>query len=901
MKPSNRGATSRSVTAATVAYNDGLRNVLLLIVMVLVSGCTLGHKSFKENTVRLGGFPECQEFEDVFETRGEEGRLFVSDEDTNRALVSNVCVGKDISEGKRMSLAVIEFDDEGNHWDRKQFLNAMEEIRLISGNMENNNGPDPQRDIKSDTIFLVVYVHGWRNNASENVESLSRFRWFINQLANSDRTCFRAPSMDTSPSILGQSGTGKANQPCRIRPHVFGVYIAWRGDAVGEHLRRIPGAEYLTFWNRMSAARRIAGTAVTETLLGLFDSLEAADRRRFDIRREEADAPLDAVTAPPRSRSLVIGHSMGARILEYAFAQSFLAKRMEARRSYGTRLLQVLSEIDDRADQLGSVRNQLNLLDSDLSVVSNQVKDLDRTIEENKREIAQWENRLLDPDNASSLDDRLQAYANFWLSQVDETTQSCAAYMPSRVDKCTNGSEDIRIQGFCAASEVQCLYDTYRCSINRLISRRPLEMQDANCVGKYTALETTPPEGEEVDLWQKFADDLEDRSKNLSSMLSNWGYKSPPPLRTIDSILADDALFESGSEALGTMVQWHGDVSPLFFAPFTLVRDVTEIVEDRLLGTLGSAEDDIKLRIDLGKKHLSVARANKKLLGEEYSIRKEIKRLQIEMEEKQKERESTLQQQLELEKRRKAQADEENIIAGKLKVASDEVPFALDGALHPPGDVVLFINAATEAMSARKLIQAMCLTRGRTASTMDNVARLLAGVPGIAIDRPWIVSVTSEGDLATKVIFPLGVRFSRLLGREAHREFRAESGPCEDFMGSYGDLVARTAGHHPEIWSHEVESVSGNQPAGQLVFEVGNSKYVMREKSEKLGAREYWVAKVPEEIVKGHSDIINERTLGLAIGLLAYNQVFVSWCPRYEPPRDCRRLFAVSQATSAHS
>ena len=93
---------------------------------------------------------------------------------------------------------------------------------------------------------------------------------------------------------------------------MHGVYLGWRGRLVQGPL------DYFTFLGRKAAATRIAGTPVTETI--------------FELIRQAR------LRAPGASKSVVIGHSFGALVLEKAMAQavagSVLAQDAQARRRH---------------------------------------------------------------------------------------------------------------------------------------------------------------------------------------------------------------------------------------------------------------------------------------------------------------------------------------------------------------------------------------------------------------------------------------------------------------------------------------------------------------------------------------------------------------------------------------
>ncbi len=160
--------------------------------------------------------------------------------------------------GNKFRLSFVEFDEKGDFWDRAQLAIAADAIK---------HAPKP--------VLLVVFIHGWHHNAADrppggqNPGDVETFQCLLSQLAASQST--------------------EALQ-------VHGVYLGWRGRLMQGPL------DYLSFLDRKAAAARVAGTPVTETI---FELIRQARRR-----------------APTMSKTVVIGHSFGALVLEKAMAQA---------------------------------------------------------------------------------------------------------------------------------------------------------------------------------------------------------------------------------------------------------------------------------------------------------------------------------------------------------------------------------------------------------------------------------------------------------------------------------------------------------------------------------------------------------------------------------------------------
>lgn len=110
------------------------------------------------------------------------------------------------------TVTVIEFDDQGDFWDRTQLGLA---IQRITASKRTKRPP-----------LLVTYVHGWHNNANPNLKpgDYHRFKEFAE--------------------------TMKLKYPAR---NVVAVFMGWRGES-----SNIPIVRQLTFWNRAEGASRVA-------------------------------------------------------------------------------------------------------------------------------------------------------------------------------------------------------------------------------------------------------------------------------------------------------------------------------------------------------------------------------------------------------------------------------------------------------------------------------------------------------------------------------------------------------------------------------------------------------------------------------------------------------------------
>jgi len=172
-------------------------------------------------------------------------------------------------------LSFIEFDDQGQLWDRTQLHNMLETYRPIAG---------------IDDVLLVTFIHGWHHNASPEDGNIQDFRHLLADLSQAE----------------SDNGTNRT---------VLGVYIGWRGESL-----TIPVMKHITFWDRKNTAHKVGQQGVTEVLLRLEEIVNAK-------------AGMDAATPQPlKSRLVTIGHSFGGAILYTSLQQILEDRFIDSRR-----------------------------------------------------------------------------------------------------------------------------------------------------------------------------------------------------------------------------------------------------------------------------------------------------------------------------------------------------------------------------------------------------------------------------------------------------------------------------------------------------------------------------------------------------------------------------------------
>jgi hypothetical protein len=167
------------------------------------------------------------------------------------------------------SVGFIEFDGQGRAVDPTQEAKL---LKLI----EHTKQTTPGRK-----VITVLYIHGWKNNASQadpgaKPRDVERFQTALTELGYRSR--FAAEN---------------AEDGARAPVPVIGVYIGWPGKSLMG-----PGwFNFASYWGRRNTANRVGDGP---------DLAPALNRI------------IDATNAGGGSRVLMVGHSFGARVLEHA-------------------------------------------------------------------------------------------------------------------------------------------------------------------------------------------------------------------------------------------------------------------------------------------------------------------------------------------------------------------------------------------------------------------------------------------------------------------------------------------------------------------------------------------------------------------------------------------------------
>lgn len=173
-------------------------------------------------------------------------------------------------------LSFIEFDDQGQLWDREQLHTVFNHYQPIAGTHD---------------VLLVAFIHGWHHNADPQDDNIKEFRRLLTKLSQAESS----------------GGTGRK---------VLGVYIGWRGESI-----TIPMINAITFWERKNTAHKVGQQGVTEVLLKLEEIVNVK-------------AGMDAAKSQPlKSRLVTIGHSFGGAVLYTALQQILEDRFIDSRRN----------------------------------------------------------------------------------------------------------------------------------------------------------------------------------------------------------------------------------------------------------------------------------------------------------------------------------------------------------------------------------------------------------------------------------------------------------------------------------------------------------------------------------------------------------------------------------------
>src|SRR5262249_6246257 len=176
-------------------------------------------------------------------------------------------------------LAFLEFDDQGSLYSRAPLELLIQTLHREAAR------PDSPR------ILLLLFAHGWKNNARICNRNVCCFRSLLSQLSADTKMV-----MERSKGTVGSFRT-------------IGIFVGWRGLSA-----TIPPFKELSFYARRRAAQSIGQGELVE-LLTFLDG--------FQKNLNERD--------PRRCRLVILGHSFGGTMVYSAVANVLKSRVVDAR------------------------------------------------------------------------------------------------------------------------------------------------------------------------------------------------------------------------------------------------------------------------------------------------------------------------------------------------------------------------------------------------------------------------------------------------------------------------------------------------------------------------------------------------------------------------------------------
>jgi hypothetical protein len=180
--------------------------------------------------------------------------------------------------GSSYLLGFIEFDDQGQLWDRTQMRDVLSKLQTEAGTRD---------------LLMVVFVHGWKHSAAPGDTNINTFRGVLANLS------------DTEAYLAKNTGT-----PAR---QVVGIYFGWRGGSLP-----VKYLENVTFWDRKNTAQKVGHGGVTEVLSQLEDIKLSRDSM---VCRDRPMLKNATTLCGSNTRLVVVGHSFGGAVMQTALAQ----------------------------------------------------------------------------------------------------------------------------------------------------------------------------------------------------------------------------------------------------------------------------------------------------------------------------------------------------------------------------------------------------------------------------------------------------------------------------------------------------------------------------------------------------------------------------------------------------
>lgn len=201
-------------------------------------------------------------------------------------------------------LSIIEFDGQGEFWEPAQLDRTLDLLHSTSR---------PGR-----SALVVVFIHGWHNDASPRNERRGNLASFNEAL------------LDLAEDGLRQCDSGYLSA-CG-RP-VVGVYMAWRGESL-----RTPLGKTLSYFPRRATAERVARVSFSHALHRIVN--HAKGNQSEDENGKRTRGNEDSIV-------VVIGHSLGGLILENTLLRSLTHETNNFRETFPVDLAVLVNSAND--------------------------------------------------------------------------------------------------------------------------------------------------------------------------------------------------------------------------------------------------------------------------------------------------------------------------------------------------------------------------------------------------------------------------------------------------------------------------------------------------------------------------------------------------------------------------
>jgi hypothetical protein len=182
-------------------------------------------------------------------------------------------------------LGFVEFDDQGWFWNTNQLEAVKKMVRSETG-LDGSNSPQG--------IVMVLFVHGWKNNAAPDNDNVEMFRQTLTNLNITE--------------------AAHSNRPPR---KIVGVYAGWRGLSAS-----MEPFEELSFWERKNTAHKVGGYGAMTELLVELEKLQQTNNSLL---------PAGA----PTTEYIIVGHSFGGGAV-YSAISEIVTERFVDTVKYGT-------------------------------------------------------------------------------------------------------------------------------------------------------------------------------------------------------------------------------------------------------------------------------------------------------------------------------------------------------------------------------------------------------------------------------------------------------------------------------------------------------------------------------------------------------------------------------------